>query len=130
MQTTTYYNLTREYGDEISTNWTRFELDTQGIEKKRLSNLTGVVSALFIYCSNATEDARAMTVRLTGDEDGDKALLPDTSVGMMNGITTTTKTSSIIKIEIVMADVFPTYCWIKTFNGTADVDSIKLTWRV
>lgn len=127
--TTRYHNLNREYGDEISTNWTRFELDTQGIERQRMGNLTGVVSALFIYCSNKA-GANAMTVRLTEDEAGDKALISDTQVGMTTGLTTNTKTSSIIKIEIVMADQFPTFCWIKTDAGTADVDSIKLTWRV
>jgi len=126
-----HYSLSEQFDDEVDTNWQSFNIQPTQRQYKSgsYSQLAGTVSALFIYCDTAV-DANALTVRLTADEEGDICLLTDTQVGMVGGITTETKTSSIIKIEIDMLDTFPTHCWIKTDAGTAQVRNIRLTWRV
>lgn len=125
-----HYSISEDFDEGIVSNsWTKFDIQPTQREYKSIPLLNGTVSALFIYC-DTVEHAFALTVRLTADEDGDMCLLTDTSVGMTQGITTTTKTSSIIKIEIDMKDTFPNHCWLKTNIGTAQVRNIRLTWRV
>lgn len=124
-----HYALSETFDDEIDTNWKKFDISPTIREQTSINTLSGTVSGLFIYCDTVAS-ANALTVRLTSDPDGDKCLLTDTQVGMTNGITTETKTSSVIRIEIDMKDTFPNHCWIKTDAGTANVRNVVLTWRV
>lgn len=124
-----HYSLLESFDDEVGTVFTKFDIQPTEREMRSISSLAGTVSALFIYCDTVV-DAGALTVRLTADSLGDVCLLTDTQVGMTNGITTITKTSSVIKIEIDMHDSFPNHCWIKTDIGTANVRNVRLTWRV
>ena len=91
--------------------------------------LNGTLSALTIY-GDTLSGANALTVRITEDSSGDMCIIGDTQVGMSLGVTTATKTSSVIKIEIDIADTWPSHVWIKTDAGTLNVRQIKITWRV
>ncbi len=124
-----HYSLIEAFDDEVGTNFVKFDIQPSARQSRTIPTLAGTVSALFIYCDTVAT-AQALTVRLTADAEGDVCLLTDTQVGMTQGLTTSTKTSSIIKIEIDMHDSFPNHCWIKTDAGTANVRNVRLTWRV
>ena len=44
-------------------------------------------------------DLRTITARLTEDEEGDKATMPDATCGLTRGLTTDTMTTSVYKYE-------------------------------
>ena len=69
-------------------------------------------------------------MRVTEDAEGDRCIIGDTQVGFSTGITTDTMTSSVIKIEIEVADTWPAKVWVKTDTGTFNVREVKITWRV
>lgn len=129
---TVYYNITRNYTTTINNSgYQKFELSKEGRALAQQPALEGIISALYIYTDQLSSIA-GMQVVMTADEDGDYALLPITNVGISAGMTTATKGSSVIKVEVVMADAFPTFIWIRsnTVGGTARVTQVKLTWRV
>ena len=124
-----HYNLLERYDEEVGTSFVGFDLLPTQRGFRAYPVLSGTLSALWIY-GDSLSGANSLTVRVTEDADGDKCIIGDTQVGMSLGITTATKTSSIIKIEIDVADTWPSHVWIKTDAGSLNVRQIKLTWRV
>ena len=124
-----HYKLIERYDTEVDTDWSSFSIQPDSRQYKSIPTLTGTLSALWIYCDTKVS-ANTLTVRVTEDDDGDKCIIGDTQVGLALGITTATKTSSILKIEIDVADTWPSKVWVKTDTGTVNVREIKITWRV
>lgn len=123
------YKLVQEYNHTINTYWQVFDIIPTIRERQQsMPVLGGTLSALTIY-GDTLSGANALTVRITEDSSGDMCIIGDTQVGMSLGITTATKTSSIIKIEIDVADTWPSHVWIKTDAGSLKLRQIKLTWR-
>tara|TARA_R100000005_G_C4998165_1_gene204865 strand:- start:2276 stop:2656 length:381 start_codon:yes stop_codon:yes gene_type:complete len=120
--------LVEEYDTEVGTSYTGFEIKPTTRVQQQIPLLIGTLSAVFIYCDTHV-NANAITVRITEDVQGDECIIADTQVGLALGVTTPTKTSSILKIEIDVADTWPTMVWIKTDTGTLNVRKIKFTWR-
>lgn len=121
--------LVEEYNQEVNTSFTGFEIQPNTRQIRELPVLSGTLSAVWIYC-NTRVNANSLTVRITEDVEGDKCIIADKQVGLALGITTPSKTSSVFKIEIDVADTWPSMVWIKTDTGTVNVYEIKLTWRV
>ena len=127
---TTARKLVQYYNAPINTNWQVFDIIPTIRERQNtMPTLGGTLSALTIY-GDTLSGANALTVRITEDSYGDMCIIGDKQVGMSLGVTTPTKTSSIVKIEIDVADTWPSHVWIKTDTGTLNVRQIKLTWRV
>lgn len=124
-----HYKIVESYDTEVGSSWTSFEIQPTVREQNSVPLLSGTLSALWIFCDTKVS-ANALTVRVTEDEDGDKCIIGDTQVGLALGITTPSKTSSILKIEIDVADTWPSMVWVKTDTGTVNVRQIKITWRV
>lgn len=123
------YKLVQEYNHTINTYWQVFDIIPTIRERQQsMPVLGGTLSALTIY-GDTLSGANALTVRITEDSSGDMCIIGDTQVGMSLGISTATKTSSIIKIEIDVADTWPSHVWIKTDAGSLNLRQIKLTWR-
>ena len=119
-----------EYFDtQVNTSFTSFEIKPTTQMLQTIPTLYGTLSALYIY-GDTLSGANALTVRISEDNEGDKCILADTQVGLCQGITTTTKTSSIVKIEIDVADTWPSKVWIKTDAGTVKIKEEKITWRI
>lgn len=116
------------YDVEVGTSYTGFEIKPSTRVQRELPLLSGTLSGVFIYCDTLVS-SNAITVRITEDVEGDKCIIADTQVGLALGLTTPTKTSSILKIEIDVADTWPSMVWIKTDTGTVNVREIKVTWR-
>jgi hypothetical protein len=124
------FRLVQSYNTQVGTSFTAFEILPSITERRNsMPVLNGTLSALWIYGANLS-GANALTVRITEDDTGDKCIIGDKQVGMSRGITTTDRTSSVIKIEIDVSDTWPSHVWIKTDTGTLDVEELKLTWRV
>lgn len=121
--------LVESYDVEVGTLFTGFEIKPTERVQRQLPMLTGTLSGVWIYCDTLV-NANALTVRITEDVEGDKCIIADTQVGLCLGLTTNTKTSSILKIELDVADTWPSMVWIKTDTGTVNVYEIKMTWRV
>tara|TARA_R100000353_G_scaffold74490_1_gene56797 strand:+ start:4114 stop:4497 length:384 start_codon:yes stop_codon:yes gene_type:complete len=125
-----HYKLVQLYNAPINTSYQVFDIIPTLRERKNSAPvLNGTLSALTIY-GDTLSGANALTVRITEDSSGDMCIIGDTQVGMSLGVTTATKTSSVIKIEIDIADTWPSHVWIKTDAGTLNVRQIKITWRV
>tara|TARA_Y100001973_G_C5194750_1_gene333428 strand:+ start:1011 stop:1391 length:381 start_codon:yes stop_codon:yes gene_type:complete len=124
-----HYKIVEHFDAEVDTDWTSFEIQPTVREIRSVPILAGTLSALWIFCDSKVS-ANTLTVRVTEDEDGDKCIIGDTQVGLALGITTPSKTSSVIKIEIDVADTWPSKVWVKTDTGTVNVRQIKITWRV
>ncbi len=125
-----HYKLVQLYNATINTNWQVFDIIPTLRERKNSAPvLNGTLSAVTIY-GDTLSGANALTVRVTEDSSGDMCIVGDTQVGMSLGITTATKTSSVIKVEIDIADTWPSHVWIKTDSGTLNVRQIKITWRI
>lgn len=125
-----HYKLVQLYNAPINTNWQVFDIIPTLRERKNSAPvLNGTLSAVTIY-GDTLSGANALTVRVTEDSSGDMCIVGDTQVGMSLGITTATKTSSVIKVEIDIADTWPSHVWIKTDSGTLNVRQIKITWRI
>tara|TARA_E500000318_G_scaffold110059_1_gene124536 strand:- start:705 stop:1085 length:381 start_codon:yes stop_codon:yes gene_type:complete len=124
-----HYRLVEEFDTLVATSYVGFEISPTQRERNTFSSLSGTLSALWIY-GDTLNGANALTVRVTEDEDGDKCIIADTQVGIAQGLTTTTKTSSVIKIEIDVADTWPSKVWVKTDTGSVNVRQVKITWRV
>tara|TARA_Y100001973_G_C5046054_1_gene255211 strand:- start:85 stop:468 length:384 start_codon:yes stop_codon:yes gene_type:complete len=120
--------LVEHFNDAVNTNWSGFLIEPAALRKQQQPSLYGTLSALTIFCDTRV-NANALTVRVTEDIEGDRCIIADTQVGLALGITTVTKTSSIIKIEIDVADTWPSKVWMKTDTGTVNVREIKITWR-
>lgn len=120
--------LVELYDIEVGTTYTGFEIKPSTRVQRELPLLTGTLSGVFIYCDTRVS-ANVISVRITEDVEGDKCIIADTQVGLAFGLTTATKTSSILKIEIDVADTWPSMVWIKTDTGTVNVREIKVTWR-
>lgn len=124
-----HYKIVEHFDSEVDTDWTSFDIQPTVREIRSVPSLCGTLSALWIFCDSKVS-ANTLTVRVTEDEDGDKCIIGDTQVGLALGITTPSKTSSVIKIEIDVADTWPSKVWVKTDTGTVNVRQIKITWRV
>jgi hypothetical protein len=124
-----HYKIVEHFDAEVNTDWSSFNIQPTVREIRSVPLLSGTLSALWIYCDTKVS-ANTLTVRVTEDDEGDKCIIGDTQVGMALGITTPSKTSSILKIEIDVADTWPSKVWVKTDTGTVNVREIKLTWRV
>jgi len=124
-----HYKIVEHFDAEVNTDWSSFNIQPTMREIRSVPLLSGTLSALWIYCDTKVS-ANTLTVRVTEDDEGDKCIIGDTQVGMALGITTPSKTSSILKIEIDVADTWPSKVWVKTDTGTVNVREIKLTWRV
>ena len=124
-----HYKIVEHFDAEVNTDWSSFNIQPTVREIHSVPLLSGTLSALWIYCDTKVS-ANTLTVRVTEDDEGDKCIIGDTQVGMALGITTPTKTSSILKIEIDVADTWPSKVWVKTDTGTVNVREIKITWRV
>ena len=124
-----HYKIVEHFDAEVNTDWSSFNIQPTVREIRSVPLLSGTLSALWIYCDTKVS-ANTLTVRVTEDDEGDKCIIGDTQVGMALGITTPTKTSSILKIEIDVADTWPSKVWVKTDTGTVNVREIKITWRV
>jgi len=107
-----HYKLEESFDEEIGTSYVGFNLLPTVRGFRAYPTLTGTLSALWIY-GDTLSGANSLTVRITEDEDGDKCIIGDTQVGLAAGITTTTMTSSVIRIEIDVADTWPTTVWLK-----------------
>jgi len=124
-----HYKLLERYDEEVGTSFVGFDLLPTQRGFRSYPVLNGTLSALWIY-GDSLSGANSLTVRVTEDADGDKCIIGDTQVGLCTGITTSTLTSSVIKIEIDVADTWPTKVWVKTDTGTVNVREVKITWRV
>ena len=124
-----HYKIVEHFDAEVNTDWSSFNIQPTVREIRSVPLLSGTLSALWIYCDTKVS-ANTLTVRVTEDDEGDKCIIGDTQVGMALGITTPSKTSSILKIEIDVADTWPSKVWVKTDTGTVNVREIKITWRV
>lgn len=124
-----HYKLLETYNTEVGTSFVGFDLLPTQRGFRSYPSLNGTLSALWIY-GDSLSGANSLTVRVTEDTDGDKCIIGDTQVGIAPGITTATMTSSVIKIEIDVADTWPTKVWVKTDTGTVHVREVKITWRV
>lgn len=124
-----HYKLLERYDEEVGTSFVGFDLLPTKRGYRSYPTLSGTLSALWIY-GDSLSGANSLTVRVTEDADGDKCIIGDTQVGLSTGITTSTLTSSVIKIEIDVADTWPTKVWVKTDTGTVNVREVKITWRV
>lgn len=124
-----HYKLVEYFDTSVGTAFYGFEIVPSNIALRSLPSLYGTLSALTIY-GDTNVGANSLTVRITEDADGDRCIIADTQVGLCEGITTSTSTSSIIKIEIDVADTWPTKVWVKTDTGTVNIREIKITWRV
>jgi hypothetical protein len=124
-----HYRLLERYDEEVGTSFVGFDLLPTQRGYRAYPTLSGTLSALWIY-GDSLSGANSLTVRVTEDADGDKCIIGDTQVGLSTGITTNTLTSSVIKIEIDVADTWPTKVWVKTDTGTVNVREVKITWRV
>jgi hypothetical protein len=124
-----HYKLVEHFDVSIDTTWNGFEIMPTQREIRNVPLLTGTFSALTIF-GDTLSGANSLTVRITEDVEGDRCIIGDTQVGLCQGITTSTKTSSVIKIEIDVADTWPTKVWIKTDTGTVNIREIKITWRI
>lgn len=120
--------LVEAYDEEVGTSYVGFEIKPSTRVQRELPLLSGTLSGVFIYCDTRVS-ANVISVRITEDVEGDKCIIADTQVGLALGLTTATKTSSILKIEIDVADTWPSMVWIKTDTGTVNVREIKVTWR-
>ena len=124
-----HYKLLETYNQEVGTSFVGFDLLPTKRGFRSYPSLNGTLSALWIY-GDSLSGANSLTVRVTEDTDGDKCIIGDTQVGIAAGITTATMTSSVIRIEIDVADTGPTTVWVKTDTGTVHVREVKITWRV
>ena len=124
-----HYKIVEHFDAEVNTDWSSFNIQPTVREIRSVPLLSGTLSALWIYCDTKVS-ANTLTVRVTEDDEGDKCIIGDTQVGMALGITPPSKTSSILKIEIDVADTWPSKVWVKTDTGTVNVREIKITWRV
>jgi hypothetical protein len=124
-----HYKIVEHFDAEVNTDWSSFNIQPTVREIHSVPLLSGTLSALWIYCDTKVS-ANTLTVRVTEDDEGDKCIIGDTQVGMALGITTPSKTSSVLKIEIDVADTWPSKVWVKTDTGTVNVREIKITWRV
>ncbi len=120
--------LVEYFNDQITTDWSGFALQPENIRRKQTPRLYGTLSACYIYCDTRV-NANSLTVRITDDVNGDRCIIGDKQVGFAYGVTTPTMTSSIIKVEIDVADTWPSMIWMKTDTGTVNLREIKITWR-
>ena len=124
-----HYKLLETFNQQVGTSFVGFDLLPSQRGFRAYPTLNGTLSALWIY-GDSLSGASSLPVRVTEDIDGDKCIIGDKQVGLSAGITTDTMTSSVIKIEIDVADTWPTKVWVKTDTGTVNVREIKITWRV
>lgn len=124
-----HYNITEQYDTAVTTSFVGFPIQPSDRQKRSYPTFYGTLSALTIH-GDTLSGTNSLTVRISEDSDGDRMILGDTQVGLSVGITTPTMTSSIIKIEIDVADSWPSKVWIKTDTGTLNIRQVKLTWRV
>jgi hypothetical protein len=124
-----HYRLLESFDTEVGTSFIGFDLTPTSRGYRSYPTLSGTLSALWIY-GDSLSSANSLTVRVTEDAEGDRCIIGDTQVGFSTGITTSTMTSSVIKIEIEVADTWPAKVWVKTDTGTFNVREVKITWRV
>lgn len=120
--------LVEFYDVEVGTSYTGFEIKPAERVQRQLPLLAGTLSAVWIHCDTRVS-ANALTVRITEDVNGNKCMIPDVQVGLALGLETPTMTSSVLEIEIDVADTWPSMVWVKTDTGTVNVREIKVTWR-
>jgi hypothetical protein len=76
--------------------------------------------------------ATAVTIRVCTDADGDQVILGDTAVTIDPGITTTSKGSAQIKVDIPFFNVTAgttVFLFIKTNAGTLSLTKSQFVWR-
>jgi hypothetical protein len=109
------------------TGWTSFAVTAGGRTSGYRSidaYLTGVYVDV-ISISSATK----ITIGVTSDSAGEKALVPDTVTDITLGKATSVKGSAIMQVNIgVVSSVEPFYVWLKTDAGTCTVTGVTATF--
>ena len=91
--------------------------------------ISGHASGLFVFLSSIA-GASSLSSVLTEDAAGDRPIMPETAAGVQVGMTTATKGSIVISIDIQVYDSEePLYLWCKTDAGTCTVDDVLITYR-
>lgn len=128
-----FYNLRLPIEEAITTSYgigiPLRPLNTRGEINNSDTSFTGILSTLTVRCSSMGSSEVAITARLTEDEDGDLATMPETSCGLTRGITNDDKTTCVYKFEAQFSDDYPLYLWVKTSNGPAQLDQVILSYR-
>jgi len=89
----------------------------------------GILSTLTLRMEGVPADLRTITARLTEDEEGDKATMPDATCGLTRGLTTDTMTTSVYKYEVQFIDNYPINLFVKCDNSSATLKEIILQYR-
>jgi hypothetical protein len=92
-------------------------------------NFEGILSTLTLRMETVPNDLSTLTCRLTEDEDGDKATMPDATCGITRGITTDTMTTSVYKYEVQFIDEYPINLFVKCDSSSATLKEIILQYR-
>lgn len=99
--------------------------------KKILCRISGITVQLKSMASGSGGTLpTSLTMRITTDAAGDTCLITDTASTISAGITTATVGTADYKadVDVALADS-KVYVFCKTNTGTADVDSVTITYE-
>lgn len=90
----------------------------------------GYLSLIVLQISNINS-ATKITMRLCRDVEGDQMIITDTQSDIFNGITTSTKGSSIFSLNafVKVGHAGDLYVFVKTDTGTCDLDFVEITYE-
>jgi hypothetical protein len=89
----------------------------------------GYVSLIIAQIS-AIDSATTITIRICRDVLGDECIVTDTASSIFTGLTTSTKGSACWALNAFagVEDNDQLYCFIKSNNGTFNLDYLEITW--
>ena len=93
----------------------------------------GYVSLIVVQLSNLSSSSKptTMTLRICRDSDGDQMIVTDTASNIDYGLTDNTNGTAIYALNAYagLTDSDDFYCFVKTNQGTCDVDFIEIVWK-
>lgn len=94
----------------------------------------GIMESILLHVDTIALGAAALTLRITSDAAGNKALVPDTAATMAIGIGTATTGTACFAVGQALSNIQGStdgkvYLWVKTDAGTANLIDSTIVWR-